>query len=370
MRALEITVDEVRESLRDYFTRTPGLVEVRGNRDQADSVPAPRGFDAGTWRLVAEQLGLIGLGAPEVWGGLGLDLPVLAAAAEECASSLYPGPVRASLVISAFLGTVDPDSRPVELVALIDRFLSGQAIAGLATGQPATGVPRYDGERVSGAFVAVTNGTCADLLIGEVDTAAGRAVALVDTSAGGTVRVPVRGIDLVTPIAGVEVTEAPAILVATDDDVECFRRISALLLAAEQVGGAEGALAGMVEYAKVREQFGTLIGTHQAIAHRCADTAVAITGARALVTATAEAEASGNTAESAQLVLLARAEAAEVFVAASDSYIQVSGGIGFTWEHDAHLYFRRARGTAAVGGTPAALRDQAVQVGCLDLIRT
>ena len=369
MKALEITVDEVRQSLRDYFAQAPGLAEVRANRDGSDTAVAPTGFDRGRWAVVADQVGLTGLGTPERWGGLGLDVEVLAAAAEECATSMYPGPVRAALTLSVLLGSIDPDGMPDDFEALIDGFLSAAVIPGLTTG-PVSGRISGDRARFTGVLRAVTNGAVADLVVGEVDTDTGPAVAVVAVAAGNPARSSIRGIDLVTPLADIEVTDAPALLLGDAADLARHRRLGTILLAAEQVGGAEGALAEMVEYAKVREQFGVLIGTYQSIAHRCADTAIAITAARALVTAAAQAEVAGDATGAGQLALLARAEAADVFVAASDSYIQVSGGIGFTWEHDAHLFFRRARATAAIGGTPAQYRDRAVEAGCLDLIRT
>jgi alkylation response protein AidB-like acyl-CoA dehydrogenase len=214
------------------------------------------------------------------------------------------------------------------------------------------------------------------LLLGEVGTGRGPALALVfladaDADAGTVTRTRRRTVDFATPIADVEVAGAPAVLLVEPGDtagLAAHRRLELILLAAEQVGGAEGALAGMTAQACVRKQFGKLIGTYQAIAHRCADTAVDIAAARALVTAAAVAHDAGDGGTALQLALLARAEAAEAFTAATDSYIQVSGGIGFTWEHDAHLFFRRARATAAIGGTPAQHRDRAVEAGCLDLL--
>ena len=153
---------------------------------------------------------------------------------------------------------------------------------------------------------------------------------------------------------------APAALLTEPGDGVTLgrrRRLSSLLLAAEQVGGAQSCLNGMVEYATVREQFGKLIGTYQAIQHRCAQTAVAIASARALVGAAAQAHDAGDDAVAEQLALLARAEAADSYSAASDALIQVSGGIGFTWEHDAHLYLRRAYGIAQFLGGRSTLGD-------------
>ncbi|HNP55345.1 MAG TPA: acyl-CoA dehydrogenase family protein [Gordonia sp. (in: high G+C Gram-positive bacteria)] len=367
----ELTVDEIRASLRDWFAHTPGIAEVRANRDRADGDASHPGFDRATWQRLAEQLGVTGLGAPEAWGGLACDTESLAGVVEECAASLYPGPVRASVLLAAALGgLVPPENASSQMRSGVEAFLGGTAIAGVP-GVPGDSPAFADG-RVTGRFDAVTHGGSADLLLGEVATELGPAVALVLLSDATTVsRTPRRTVDLATPLADVAVIGAPAaVLVGPADSagLDAHRRLETILVAAEQVGGAEGALAGMVAYAGVREQFGKLIGTYQAIAHRCADTAVDIAAARALVTAAAAAHDGGDGGAALQLALLARAESADAFTAATDSYIQVSGGIGFTWEHDAHLFFRRARATAAIGGTPAQHRDRAVEAGCLDLL--
>jgi alkylation response protein AidB-like acyl-CoA dehydrogenase len=374
----ELTVDEIRASLRDWFAHAPGIAEVRANRDRADADEGGAvhpGFDASTWRTLAQQLGLTALGAPEAWGGLGFDCRSLAATVEECGASLYPGPVRASVQLAAALGGVVPGNASSQMRSGVEAFLGGTTTVGVPTVVGVEAVAFADG-RVSGRFGAVTHGGSVELLLGEVGTGRGPALALVfladaDADAGTVTRTRRRTVDFATPIADVEVAGAPAVLLVEPGDtagLAAHRRLELILLAAEQVGGAEGALAGMTAQACVRKQFGKLIGTYQAIAHRCADTAVDIAAARALVTAAAVAHDAGDGGTALQLALLARAEAAEAFTAATDSYIQVSGGIGFTWEHDAHLFFRRARATAAIGGTPAQHRDRAVEAGCLDLL--
>lgn len=376
MTDTELSVDEIRASLRDWFSTSPGLPEVRANRDRdGDGTAVHRGFDGATWQRLAEQLGVTGLGAPEQWGGLGLDATALAAVVEECAASLYPGPVRASVQLSAALGGIGPDDVPEAVSAAVEAFLGGRVTVGVPTA--GTEPPRFADGEVTGAFAAVTHGGVADLILGEVATDDGPAVALVLLSVlHGVDRRERRSVDVVNLLADVDVDGVPAILVVPSQDhagLESYRRLETILLAAEGVGGAEGALAGMVDYAGVREQFGKLIGTYQAIAHRCADTVIEIAAARALTTAAAAAHESsahgaGDDAAAGQLALLARAESADAFVEATDAYIQVSGGIGFTWEHDAHLFFRRARATAGIGGTPVQVRDRAVAAGCLDLI--
>lgn len=366
-----ITVDEVRMALREYFADHPGLAEVRRNRDDSDRTAA--GFDRDTWNVLARQIGLIGVGAPEHWGGLGLGLPHLVAIAEECGAALYPGPVRASLLLASALTGVPVDRVPVDLRSAIEDFLRGAVIVGISTHVDDTDLPQFTGGRIHGRVRAVTHGASAGLVLCGVRTPSGPALAVAVPAPRPTTteRVPVRSVDLATPLADVILADVPAVLLTEPDDgqaLQRFRTSEALLLAAEQVGGAQGCLGQMVAYATVREQFGAVIGTYQAIQHHCATTAVTITAARALVAAAADAADDGDDRRRRQLTLLARADAADAFTGASSTLIQVSGGIGFTWEHDAHLFFRRARATAAIGGTPARLRDRAVAAGCLELL--
>lgn len=376
-----ISIDEVRASVREYFAEQPGLVEVRRNRDECDSaaadsddgVPDRAGFDRDGWSVLAQQLGLIGLVAPESWGGLGLGLAYAVAAVEECGAVLYPGPVRASVLLALALSTIDSDDVPVELQSAVQDFLCGAMIVGAPVRDDEAVLPEFRDGRVSGRAVAVTHGAVAGLVICSVRTQSGPAVALAVPAARPTkvARTSVPTVDLATPLADVVLTDVPAVLLTAPGNqlaLQDHQDAAAVLLAAEQVGGAQGCLGQMVDYATVREQFGVLIGTYQAIQHRCAQTAVAVAAARALVASAADALDAGDARVGEQLTLLARADAADAFTAASSSLIQVSGGIGFTWEHDAHLYFRRARASAAIGGTPSELRDRAVESGCLELL--
>jgi alkylation response protein AidB-like acyl-CoA dehydrogenase len=216
----------------------------------------------------------------------------------------------------------------------------------------------------------VTHGTVADLVLAVAQGPDGRVPVLIrlDGGAGEVIRHPLRAMDLTARPADLHLGSVPASVLAGPGSLARMGDVARLLLAAEQVGGAQGCLAHTVGYAKIRTQFGQVIGSYQAIQHRCAEVAIAVAAARALVLAAARALEAGEDESAHQLVLLAGAEAAEAFTAASDVLIQVHGGIGFTWEHDAHLYFRRARATAALDGQPSRLRDEAVTAGCLSLL--
>jgi alkylation response protein AidB-like acyl-CoA dehydrogenase len=130
-------------------------------------------------------------------------------------------------------------------------------------------------------------------------------------------------------------------------------------LAAEQVGGAQRCLEMIVEYLKVRVQFGRLLGSFQALKHRCANLVVEIDSARALAGAAAVAADEEDWPRLATLAALAKADCSEVFAHASAENVQLHGGIGFTWEHDAHLYFKRARASQYLFGEPSRYRERA-----------
>ncbi|MFS3130214.1 acyl-CoA dehydrogenase family protein [Nocardioides sp. Bht2] len=359
----ELSSDEIRQVLRDVFADQSGLVEVRGARDGHDSrtALAVAGFDRGRWATLAEQVGLAALAAPEEWGGLGLGLGALTAAVEECAATLYPGPVTASLLVGLGVRGIAPESVAAPIAAAVEGMLGGDVVAGVGAG-----AGRLVDGLFTGTVLRVTHGQVADLVLAEVELGEGSALILLAVP-DGTARRPVEAIDLTTPRADLAVTDAP-VLILSEGSAQAYGTATRLLLAAEQVGGIEGCLAQMVGYAKVREQFGALIGTYQAIQHRCAETAIDAAASRALVVAGAEAFDRGEAASAHRYALLAQAEAGSRFVSASDGLIQVSGGIGFTWEHDAHLFFRRARTSAPRGGSPEVLRHRAVEAGCLDLL--
>ncbi|MGI5158965.1 acyl-CoA dehydrogenase family protein [Microbispora sp. CA-102843] len=370
-----LSPDEVRSAVRSYFADHPGLDEARSLRDGAADVDEA-GFDRGRWRTLAEEVGLIGMAAPEAADGLGLGLEHVVAAAEEAGACLYPGPLRASVLAAWALGLDGPMGE--DLLGHAAGVLSGTVIVGMPQAFASQGpLPALDPEgRVSGVVRQVTHGMTADALLMVAAGPQGPAVVLVPlgSHADGralVTRGPVRAVDLTARPADLYLDRAPAVPMTTPGDASAVARlgdVARLLLAAEQVGGAQGCLGHMVEYAKIRSQFGQPIGAYQAIQHRCAEVAIAVTAARALVLAAARAVDAGDHEQAHQLVLLAKAEASEAFTAAADALVLVHGGIGFTWEHDAHLYFRRARAAAALDGQPSRLRDAAATAGCLSLL--
>jgi alkylation response protein AidB-like acyl-CoA dehydrogenase len=394
----EISTGEIRQALREYLTGHDSLADIRAVAAAAQSaaeetaaqataaeatggrltaVPPP--FDPDVWRAMARDLGAGGLAVPVGYGGLGLGLHAVTGALFEAGRVLYPGPLRstiaAAMALSAAVGEADggqPDlGRPA--AAALAAIASGAATAALAVppGDVGGGCGvTADGPLLRGTARAVPHGASADLLVAAGAAAGGPALILVSPADLATApRVVLAGTDFSCGYADIVLDAVPGtVLCADPGTVARVLDLAQVLTAAEQVGTAAGALSRTLDYLKVREQYGRPIGAYQAVQHRCADLAVHIEAASALVELAAAAADGGDSELLARVGLLARAAASEVSVAAADAMVHLHGGIGFTWEHEAHLFFRRARMTASWFGTVPQLRVEAARRDCFALI--
>jgi len=320
---------------------------VRSWAAGSGGIEAARAVEQGSpeaWRPVyagLAELGLFGVAVPEEAGGAGASVVDLCAMLDEAAHGLAPGPVAGTAVATLVLD--DP--------ALLEVLISGQRSAGFALDAQLD----LAGDRVSGVAPYVLGATPDGLLL----LPAGERWVLVDAGADGVTVEALAATDFSRPLARVECDGAPATALAVP-----ARRIEDLIatvLAAEAAGVARWALHTAAEYAKVREQFGKPIGSFQAIKHLCAE--MLLRSEQASVAAADAAEAAATDTEDRQLSIAA-AVAVAAGVAAAEANakdcIQVLGGIGITWEHDAHLYLRRAYGiAAALGGRRRWLRRAA-----------
>jgi alkylation response protein AidB-like acyl-CoA dehydrogenase len=397
---LELSHDEIRRGIRDYLADHDCLADVRATADAGATAADDAGpsasppFDQEIWQGLAEGLGAAGLLVPDQYGGLGLGLGAVVGALLETGHELYPGPLRATAAATAALAATAADgglllpSPPAPLAVLTPQSVADALRAIALTGAvatlavPAGGVHGGCGVTADGAgglrgpallhgtARAVPHGASADLLVAVADAPSGLALVLVQPDGlRRAVRRPRPGIDFSTAYADLVLDGVPGTVIAADPGrVAYVLDLAQLLTAAEQVGTAAGALDRTLDYVKLREQFGQVIGGYQALQHRCADVAVRIEAATALVDQAAAAADSGETEALARIAPLARAAASEVSLFATDTMIQLHGGIGFTWEHDAHLFFRRARATAAWFGTISQLRLEAARRDCLALI--
>jgi alkylation response protein AidB-like acyl-CoA dehydrogenase len=216
-----------------------------------------------------------------------------------------------------------------------------------------------DGYRLSGTKSFVIDGHTADLLVVAARTETGVTLFLVDAESEGIERSPVQVMDQTRKLADVRfadvVVSSDSVLGVEGDGwrtLERVFRIASVALAVESVGGAQKVLDMAVEYAKVRIQFGRPIGSFQAIKHKCADMLVGVESAKSAAYYAAWAVAEDNE-EVAVVAPLAKSYCTEKYFSAASENIQIHGGIGFTWEHDAHLYFKRAKSSELLFGDPA-----------------
>ena len=291
------------------------------------------------WREVGE-LGWLGLAVPEEHGGSGFGLPELVIVAEEMGRAVAPGPFVPTVTASAVIAAA---GSPQVQARLLPGLADGSSVGAAALG----GDVRVSGGTASGSAGVVLGGHLADVLV----VPAGDDIAIVNCRDGGvSVQVPAN-LDPARRSARVTLDGASAEIVPGGRQV--LTDLARTMLAAEAAGVARACTEMATEYAKVREQFGRPIGMFQAVKHHCANMLVAAELATAAVWDAARASAGGGD----QLTYTA-AIAATLALAAADQNanlnIQVHGGIGFTWEHDAHLYLRRATAIEAIIDTETA----------------
>ncbi|MFD8436072.1 acyl-CoA dehydrogenase [Streptomyces microflavus] len=347
-------------SVRGWLARAVPSGEVRKLLDAGG--PAASGVRPAHWEALAGQ-GLTGIHLPEEYGGGGGGLLDLAVVLEEAAHASLPGPFLAT----ALVGAVARRAAGPGTGDLIRGLASGDRTAALAlTPGTLTATPAPGGHRLDGTAPPVLSAEAADLLLLPAAAPDGERWFLVDAGAEGLTVRPHRSVDPTRPTAEVraEAVHVPDQRVLPLDpalDPGLVRDLAAVLLAADACGTAARSLDTAVAHAAVREQFGRPIGAFQAVKHLCADMLVRLEQARALTWDAARAaderpEVRGLTAA------LAAATAPEAAYSCAKDAIQILGGIGFTWEHDAHLQLRRAVLARQLLGTADAHRLRAARL--------
>ncbi|UQA35704.1 acyl-CoA dehydrogenase family protein [Streptomyces sp. HNA39] len=388
--------DEIRRTLRDLLARHAGPGEVRA------AVRTAEGYDPALWRRLAQGLGLPGLALSEEYGGAGCTPTELALACEETGRALLPSPHLATAVLAAPLITAL--GTPSQRAGLLPRIADGTLTAALAVpggsmaaalgltgdnrsapwsgGGRAGGVQARHGDggwRLYGEADRVLDGHSAGLLLVAAHTGgyprsrtllflvptechvraevSGGAPTDVPSGTEGLTRTRLTSLDETRPLARVELRDTPAALLGTDAGtadvcgaLAATGHTAAAVLAAEAVGAAAGALERTVAYVKEREQFGRAIGSFQAVKHRLADLYVRVEAARSAAYYAAWDPEAGP---------LALAQALETARTVAGEAVQLHGGIGFTWEHEAHLYVKRAAADELLFGPVHRLRDHA-----------
>ncbi len=348
---------EFRRTVRSFFEAKADEAAVRSQLEP------PVGYDAQVWHQMSGQLGLTGLAIPEELGGQGFTFVELGIVTEELGRCLLPTPYFASVVLAASLLMHAGDD------AMQERYLpgiaAGSTVATVAVVEesgrwhpdsiqaPAHG----DGNRwvLDGVKTYVLDGCSADLIF--VAARSGDDISLFAVHEFDTVvRRPLSTLDPTRKQAHIEFHATPAELIGRQGDgwpvLARTLALGASALAAEQVGGAQRCLEMAVDYAKVRRQFGKPIGSFQAIRHKCADIYLDVECARGSAYYALRA-AAALSEELPAASSMAKACSSEAYARAAAANIHIHGGIGFTWEHPAHLYFKRARSSGHLLGDAA-----------------
>ena len=363
---------ELRAGLRRFCERQSDEATVRRLME------SDAGYDRALWSRLGSELGALALAVPEELGGAGAGLVDQAVAAEELGAALFCGPVLGTIglaipaLVAAPAGAVRDEllpaladgSRTAALVApLFGPYGSGDGSRRGGQDAAATTIASTaaSGERttLSGTVEQVPDAAAADALLVVASSPEGPVLAL---AADGAAEVTPRGsLDLTRRHARVGFDGTPARVIATGDDADRAIRAAyltgATLLAAEQVGIAQHLLDLTVAYAKERLQFGRPIGSFQAVKHRCADMLVATEHARTTALHAAWVLEDPSLDEPELAVAMAQAVCSETGYRVAADTVQMHGGIGFTWEHPAHLYYKRAVADAALLGSAETYRE-------------
>jgi len=348
----------LREVLRDLLTRHAGSAAVRA------AIASPDGYDHSLWARLCGEVGVAGLAIPEKYGGAGAGLRETHIALEELGRTLVPSPMLGSAVIAAQALLLAGDAGACE--RLLPGIADGTRVATLAWTGRAGG---WSAEEVAcqatesgvlhGDAHYVLDGDHADVLLAVAHSPTGLRLYEVDTADPGLDRSVTPAMDLTRRLARVVLRGAHGRRLGDGFPLARLRDIACVALSAEQVGAAGRALELTVDYARSRVQFGQPIGGFQAIQHRLADLYVLVESARS-------ASAAAVDGLTSILAAVAKVYCSETLQQVAAEMIQLHGGIGITWEHDAHLYFKRAHGAAHLLGSP---QDHLTRLGAATIDR-
>jgi alkylation response protein AidB-like acyl-CoA dehydrogenase len=356
---------QLREFVRSFLDDKSSEAAVRELMD------TEAGYDADVWSQMADQMGLQALIIPEEYGGQGYGYVELTVVLEEMGRALLCAPYFSSVVLAAnaLIHSGDESAKS----ELLPRIAAGE-IATLAfteengrwdeSGITIEATAAGDGHTLSGSKMYVLDGHTADIILVAARTANGVSLFNVAGDCTGLTRTLLSTMDQTRKQAKLDFDNTPATLVGTEGAgwgvLDRVLDLAAVALAAEQVGGAQMCLDMAVEYAKVRVQFGRPIGSFQAIKHKCADMLLEVESAKSAAYYAAWCAAELND-ELPSTASLAKAYCSEAYFHAAAENIQIHGGIGFTWEHPAHLYFKRAKTSELLLGDPTYHRELLAQ---------
>lgn len=349
------TQQMLKNAARRFFPSECPIAEVRRLMETDGA------YDEELWRKIAEH-GWTGILFDEELGGMGLGLVEMAVAAEEMGRALLPGPYFSTVFVAGALLNAIPQGRH-RLKAICE----GHARATLALleesacWEPASVGMVFKNGRLSGTKLLVPDAATADLLLCVARSSQELVVAQVCNSARGITIRRMPSIDRTRQLYSVEFDDAPAEVLARGDQAQAAldraMDIATVALVAEMVGGMQRIMELSVEYAKTRKQFGKPIGQFQSVQHQCADMLLLTESSRSAAYYAAWA-LNENSADARTAVSVAKSYASEAYREVGNRGIQVHGGMGFTWENDIHLYYRRAKASEIAFGDAAFHRER------------
>jgi alkylation response protein AidB-like acyl-CoA dehydrogenase len=340
----------LKDTARKFFAGESPIAAVR------KAMETETAYDAALWTKLAEQ-GFTGIITPEEFGGMGLGKVELVLLMEEAGYALLPGPFFSTVALA---GTViDACASPERKKKYLARIAAGQARATLALVEAAGSWDPQSlkiaaaGNRLTGTKLFVTDASVADFIV----VVARDGVHAVEAKASGLRIEPMKGMDLGRKIYSVEFNNTPAEMLGHTGGLANALDVATAALCAEMVGGMQRALELTVAYAKTRKQFGKPIGIFQAVQHLCADMYLETESSRSATYYAAWA-LEENVPDAAAAVSVAKMYASDASRTVANRGIQVHGGMGFTWENDLHLYYRRAKASETMLGDATFHRER------------
>ncbi len=363
--------EQFRTSIRRFLQEKSPSTEVRRLMDTVD------GYDPEIWRQLSEQLALPGIHIPEQFGGAGFGMVELCIVMEEMGRALLCAPYFSTAVLAT--NAILNAGTEAQKSSLLADLANGAQLATLAVTEPngqwdpqaiaLVATPVAGGFRLDGAKSYVVDGHVADLLVVAGRTPGttgldGLALFTVRADSSGIERRSLASMDPTRKLAHIDFHGVQAQLLGNvNDGAKALVRTldqAAIALANEMVGGAQTLFDSAVNYTKLRVQFGRTIGSFQAIKHKCADMLLEMELAKSAAYYAAQAAASDDP-EWPALACLAKAAASDMYLHIAIETIQIHGGIGFTWDNDTHLWFKRAKSSEVFLGEPYYHRELLMQ---------
>ena len=367
--------EQFRDAVRRFMTEKSPTTAVRRLMETNE------GYDLDVWQQLSNQLGLPGIHIPEQYGGAGFGMVELGIVMEEMGRALLCAPYFSTAVLAA--NALLNAGTEAQKASLLPNLASGARLAALAVTElggawdpqaiALTATPDGDGFRLDGTKSYVVDGHVADLLVvvGRTSGTTGReglALFTVSADTAGVTRSLLPSMDPTRKLARIDFDRVQARRLGDGQDgptagVTALERTldqAAIALANEMVGGAQALFDSAVDYAKLRVQFGRTIGSFQAIKHKCADMLLDMELAKSAAYYAAQAAATDDP-EWPALACLAKAGASDMYLHIAIETIQIFGGIGFTWDNDTHLWFKRAKSSEVFLGEPHYHRELLLQ---------